>query len=99
VRHQHRIARIGQHLRCGLEQSQLALDLAQQQQSSVRTDFPAVESHLDPASPYRSKNLFVLGTLWHRRNPQIEWTSDTHSTRETMVAPTSSLKILVKYPG
>lgn len=61
-----RIARIRQHLRRRLEQTQLAFRLSQQQ-AGIGTDLAAVETHLDAPASQHSKQLSFLGTIWHRR--------------------------------
>ncbi len=99
VHDQVRVARIRQHARRRLQQPELLFDLPQQQQASVRRDFATVESDFDLASTYGSKQVAILGTIWHRRNPLGEWTSSTHLTRETMIAPTSFSSLSVKYSG
>ena len=95
MHNQIRIARIRQHLRRRFQQTELAFDLAQQQQACIRTDLATVETHLDAASSQCSKQVAFLGTIWHRRNPLREWTLSTRLTRDNMVAPTSFLH----FPG
>jgi hypothetical protein len=73
--------------------------LAQQQQARIRSHFATVESDFDVATPKGSKQVSLLGTIWHRRNPPREWTSSTHLTRENKIAPTSFFANPVKYSG
>jgi len=54
------------------EHTQPSLDFAQQQQSPIRTDIAAIETHIDLATFELRKWHLVDGTIWHRRNPCID---------------------------
>ena len=68
VLHQPRVARIRQHLRHRLQQSESSLDLPQQQQPAVGTDIATIKTDVNLASSELRKRHFGRGTIWHRRN-------------------------------
>lgn len=64
-----RIARIRQYRSHSIEQSDLLIGFADQQQPRIRSDLAAVKSNFHSTSSNASKQLFLNRTIWHRRHP------------------------------
>jgi len=63
-----RIAWIGQHIGHRFEQAELAFNLAQQQQATVRGHVAAINADVNLAATQLRKQVSLRGTIWHRRN-------------------------------
>ena len=68
VLHQPPVARIRQHFRHCLQQSESSLDLPQQQQPTVGANITTIKTDIDCAPSELRKRHLGRGTIWHRRN-------------------------------
>jgi len=83
------VARIGNGRRGRAAQTQMLIDLAQQQQAAVAAQVSAAEVRLDDATTQAAEVDLVLRTLWHRRSSVVCRLRSPLTTRETTRTPTS----------